>query len=93
VQLVEPPQDREVGSRGRSRQIIDTALTGPQLPRLLRNRQRVRTVDHRFTLGNSPAQLRIRAERPGQKIVYQDELADLGVAHVFKSIAGSAGSA
>jgi len=33
------------------------------------------------------------AERPGQKIVHQGQLADLGIAHVFTSIAGSAGSA
>jgi hypothetical protein len=33
------------------------------------------------------------AERPGQKIVHQGQLADLGVARVFTSIAGFAGSA
>ena len=92
VQHVDPPHDREVGSQHRLRQIIYAAAADPQLSRLPCHRQRVRTVDHRFALGNSPAQLRIRAERPGQKIIHQRQLADLGVAHVFTSIAGSANS-
>ena len=34
---------------------IDAAAADPQLARLPRHRQHVRTVDHRFALGNSPA--------------------------------------
>jgi hypothetical protein len=92
VQLIEPPHDGEIGNRGRSRQIINAAAADLEFPRLPRHRQRVRSVDHRFARGNSPAQLQTRAERPGQKIIHQRQLADLGVAHVFTSIAGSAGS-
>lgn len=44
-----------------------------------RRMQRVRTIDHRFALGNSPAHSRISAERPGQKITHQRQLADVGV--------------
>lgn len=55
VQFVEPPHDGEIGRGGRPWQIVDAAATDPQFPRLPAHRQRVRTVDHRFALGNSPA--------------------------------------
>ena len=55
VQLVDPPHDGEIGRRHRSGQIINAAPADPQLPGLPRQRQCVRTVDHRFALGNSPA--------------------------------------
>ena len=83
VQLVDPPHDGEIGSRDRPWQIIDATAADPQLPRLPRNRQRVDTVDHRFALGNSPAQSRIGAERPEQKIIHQRQLADLGVQRLY----------
>jgi hypothetical protein len=79
VQLVEASHDGKVGLRGRPRQITDAAAANPQFPRLPCHWQRVHAIDHRFALGNSPAQLRNWAERPGQKIVHQRQLADLGV--------------
>ena len=80
---VDPPHDGEIGSRDRPWQIINTTAADPQLPRLPRNRQRVDMVDHRFALGNSPAQSRIGAERPGQKIIHQRQLADLGMQRLY----------
>src|SRR5213075_3514329 len=52
MQLVEPPHQREVGCRHRSRQIVDTAPADAQNFRLLGDRQFVVTVDHRFALSN-----------------------------------------
>jgi hypothetical protein len=52
MQLVEPPHQREVGCRRRSRQIVDTAPADAQNFRLLGDRQVVVTVDHRFALSN-----------------------------------------
>src|ERR1019366_2752314 len=47
---------------------------------LPRQRQAVRASDHRFALGNSPAHFSEDwAERAGQKIVHQRQLANLGV--------------
>lgn len=64
MQLVDAPHDGQISRRGRPRRVIDAAPADPQLPRLLRHRQRVRTIDHRFALGNRPALLRSWAERP-----------------------------
>src|SRR3954467_11657413 len=50
MQPVEPPHDREVVGRHRTRQIIDAAAADVQSFRLLADRQIVRTVDHRFAL-------------------------------------------
>ena len=52
MQLVEPPHQRQVGCRHRSRQIVDTATADAQNFRLLADRQIVVTVDHRFALSN-----------------------------------------
>src|SRR5450631_1116467 len=54
MQPVETPHDREIGVRHRARQVIDAAATDLQNLRLLRDRQIVLAVDHRFAL-NSPA--------------------------------------
>jgi len=56
MQLVNPPHEREVGCRHRPGQVIDAPPTDVQRRRLLRDRQIVRTVDHRFAL-NRPALL------------------------------------
>src|SRR6478736_6264824 len=50
VQSIEPPHDREVGFRHRSRQVVDAATADTQNLRLLRDRQIVLAVDHRFAL-------------------------------------------
>src|ERR1700733_4833175 len=50
VQSVDPPHDREVGFRNRPRQVVDAATTDTQNLRLLRERQIVLAVDHRFAL-------------------------------------------
>jgi len=47
MQLVNPPHEREVGCRHRPGQVIDAPPTDGQRRRLLRDRQIVRTVDHR----------------------------------------------
>src|ERR1039457_6422125 len=52
MQPVETPHDREIGVRHRARQIIDAAAADPQNLRLLRDRQIVLAVDHRFALSN-----------------------------------------
>jgi len=65
VQLADPPHDGEIGSRHRLGQIISAASVNPQLPRLPRHRQAVRTIDQHFALGNRPAPvLESKAERP-----------------------------
>jgi hypothetical protein len=51
MQLVNPQHEHEVGCRHRPGQIIDAPPTDVQRRRLLRDRQIVRTVDHRFALG------------------------------------------
>ena len=58
MQLVNPPHEREVGCRHRPGQVIDAPPTDVQRRRLLRDRQIVRTVDHRFAL-NRPALLSV----------------------------------
>src|SRR5476649_2151388 len=50
MQPVEPPHDHEVGFRNRPRQVVDAATADTQNLRLLRNRQIVLAVDHRFAL-------------------------------------------
>src|ERR1700686_4709288 len=50
VQSIEPPHDREVGFRHRSRQVVYAATADMQNLRLLRDRQIVLAVDHRFAL-------------------------------------------
>src|SRR4030081_2549537 len=52
MQLVEPPHQRKVASRHRSRQIVNAATADAQNFRLLGDRQIVVTVDHRFALSN-----------------------------------------
>ena len=52
MQPVEPPHDHEVALRHRTRQLVDTAAADAQNLRLLRDRQIVLTVDHRFALSN-----------------------------------------
>ena len=80
VQLVDPAHGGQVGGRHRPGQVIDAAPAHPQLPSLPDKWQPVQTVNHRFALGNSPAHFSgDRAERAGQKIVHQRQLANLGV--------------
>jgi hypothetical protein len=50
VQSVELPHDREVGLRHRPRQVINAATADTQNLRLLRDRQIVLAVNHRFAL-------------------------------------------
>src|SRR5258708_30024092 len=52
MQPVETPHDREIGFRHRPRQVVDAAAADVQSFRLLRDRQIVHTVDHRFALSN-----------------------------------------
>src|SRR3984893_10988118 len=52
MQLVETPHHCEVGRGHWTRQIINAAATDFQNFRLLRDRQIVLTVDHRFALSN-----------------------------------------
>src|SRR5271154_6055255 len=52
MQLGETPHDGEVGRGNRTRQIIHTAAADLQNLRLLRDRQIMFTVDHRFALSN-----------------------------------------
>jgi hypothetical protein len=64
-QLVDPPHDGEIGRRYRLGEVIYAAPADPLLPGLPRRWQRMRTIDHRFTLGNSPAHFSEDwAERP-----------------------------
>ena len=56
MQLVNPPHEREVGCRHRPGQVIDARPTDGQRRRLLRDRQIVRTVDHRFALSKPALQ-------------------------------------
>src|SRR3981081_4378353 len=56
MQSVEMPHDRKIGFPHRARQIVDAATADVQSPRLLGDRQIVRTVDHRFAL-SKPALL------------------------------------
>lgn len=52
MQPIETPHDREIGVRHRARQVIDAATADLQDFRLLRDRQIVLAVDHRFALSN-----------------------------------------
>src|SRR5271155_5101618 len=50
MQLVHPAHDRQVRSRHRARSVIEAAAAQLQNPCLTRQRQGVRTVDHRLAL-------------------------------------------
>ncbi|MGY4601090.1 hypothetical protein ACVWXL_008836 [Bradyrhizobium sp. GM22.5] len=52
MQPIETPHDREIGVRHRAREVIDAATADLQDFRLLRDRQIVLAVDHRFALSN-----------------------------------------
>src|ERR1043166_1874778 len=52
MQFVDPPHQRQVGGRHRPRQVVDAAAADVQDFRLLRDRQVMGTVDHRFALSN-----------------------------------------
>jgi hypothetical protein len=71
MQLVDPAHQREISGRGCPWQIINAAPA--DVEHLLGDRQIMRTVNHRFALGK-PA-------LPGQKIVLQRQLSDLGMQH------------
>jgi hypothetical protein len=73
VQFIDTPHDGEVGRRDRTRQIVHAAASDPECLGLLRDRQRVRAVDHRFALSR-PA-----LPSAPDKIVGQRQLADLRV--------------
>jgi hypothetical protein len=75
VQLVDPPHDGEIGSRHRPGQIINAASADPKLACLPGHRQAVRTIDQRLALRSRPA----LPSDPHKKIVYQRQLANLGV--------------
>ncbi|MET4222645.1 hypothetical protein ABIB00_007884 [Bradyrhizobium sp. LB14.3] len=62
MQPIETPHDREIGVRHRARQVIDAATADLQDFRLLRDRQIVLAVDHRFALSN-PAVVSARSEK------------------------------
>ncbi|MGY2933169.1 hypothetical protein ACVWZ6_002771 [Bradyrhizobium sp. GM6.1] len=64
MQPIETPHDREIGVRHRARQVIDAATADLQDFRLLRDRQIVLAVDHRFAL-NNPALV----SAPSKKLV------------------------
>jgi len=51
MEFVDAPHAREIGLGHRLRRVIDRRPREPQEPRLTRNRQPVRAVDHRFPLG------------------------------------------
>lgn len=87
MQLVEAPHDGKVGIRGLTWQIVDVAPADPQLPRLPGHRQRVRSVDHRFALGNNPA----LPSAPDKKS-FTNVNSPILSRNVFTSIAGSTGS-
>src|ERR671910_1725248 len=55
MQFVHPPHDGQIGCRGRLRLIIEAAPADPELLGLPGQRQGMRSVDHRFALGNTPA--------------------------------------
>ena len=55
VQLVDPAHQREIGVRGRPRQIVDAAPADPERLRLSGERQFMGPVDHRLALASSPA--------------------------------------
>ena len=55
MQLVNPPHDHEIGSRGRPCAVIDAAAADAEEPGLRGHRQGVCPIDHRFALDNSPA--------------------------------------
>ena len=86
MQLVDPPHDGKIGRRHRPWHIINTAAADPQCLRLLRNRQRVDTVDHRFVLGNSPA----LPSAPDKKS-FTNVNAPILACNVFTSITSPAG--
>src|SRR5258708_1206193 len=62
MQLVEPPHDRQIGRRNRTRQVIDAAPAQPKQPGLPLQRQIMVAVDHRFTL-SMPALLSAPAKK------------------------------
>lgn len=55
MQLVDPAHEREIGVRGRARQVIDAAPADPERLRLSAKAQPMVTADHRFALGDRPA--------------------------------------
>ncbi len=71
MQLVHPAHQGQIS--GRRWQVIDAAPADGQHLGLSRNRQIMRAVDHRFAL-SKPA-------LPGQKIVLQRQLSNLGMEH------------
>ena len=87
MQLVDPPHDGKIGRRHRPWHIINTAAADRQCLRLLHNRQRVDTVDHRFVPGNSPA----LPSAPDKKS-FTNVNAPIRACNVFTSITSPAGS-
>jgi hypothetical protein len=55
VQLVDPAHEREIGVRGRARQVVDAAPADPEHLRLAADAQPVVAVDHHLALGSRPA--------------------------------------
>jgi len=64
VQAVETPHHLQVGRRHRTWQVVDATATDVQRRRLLRDRQIVLSVDHRFALSR-PALL----SAPSKKLI------------------------
>jgi hypothetical protein len=87
VQRVDPPHDRKISSRGRPGQTIDAAAADPHLLRLTWHRQRVRTVDPGYALGNSPA-----SPSAPDRESFTSVNSPILACNVFTSIADSASS-
>src|SRR5471032_2612313 len=85
MQLVDPPHDGKIGRRHRPGQVIYAAPTDPQRSGLPRQWQLVRTLDHRFAPGNSPA----FPSAPAKKS-FTNVNSPILAWSVFTSIAGSA---
>ncbi len=88
MRFVHLPHDAEIGPRYLLRQVLNAASADPQFSGLPRQRQAVRTIDHRFALGNRPGWPSAR----DKKSFTSFSLPFLACS-VFTSIAGSANSA
>jgi hypothetical protein len=86
MQPVETPHDREIDVRHRPRQIINAAAANPQNFRLLRDRQIVPAVDHRFSLSN-PALVSVPSKKS-----FSSVSSPILLCSDFTSSAGAAGA-
>src|SRR5271157_498380 len=84
MQLVDPAHDRQVGRRYRAGLVIDAAAAQLQNLRLTRQRQVVRSVDHRFAL-SMPALVSAPAKKS-----FSSVSSPILACSVFTSTAGAA---